>query len=134
MAERDGAATQHHHPKDLQGGPYRPAARDADGNAKGGLRLPHMPVVLGDGGKAGAPLGRYDGLAWAHETSNIFFLISGTFTPFPPDKLEALYPNHKAYVAAVAAAAEDLVAKRYILPEDGAAYVEAAAQSDIGRR
>jgi hypothetical protein len=121
-------------PKDLQGGPYRPAARDDDGNAEGGLRLPHMPIVLGDGTKAGAPLGRYDGLAWAHETSNIFFLISGTFTPFPPDKLEALYPDHKAYVAAVAAAAEDLVAKRYILPEDGAAYVEAAAQSDIGRR
>jgi hypothetical protein len=93
-----------------------------------------MLAVLADGKKVGAPLGQYTGFAWDHEKSNFFFTISGTFTPFPPEKLQALYPDHEAYVAAVAAAAEDLVAKRYILPEDGAAYVEAAAQSDIGRR
>ena len=30
-------------PRDFDGAPIRSAARDADGNAKGGVRLPHMP-------------------------------------------------------------------------------------------
>lgn len=120
-------------PRDFDGASVRSAARDADGNAEGGVRLPHMPAVLEGGKKAGAPLGRYTGFAWDHEKSNFYFTISGTFTPFPAGKLEALYPDHEAYVAAVAAAAEDLAAKRYILPEDAAAYIEAAEQTDIGR-
>jgi hypothetical protein len=37
-------------------GDVRPAVRDADGNAKGGVRMPHMTTVLLDGTKAGAPL------------------------------------------------------------------------------
>ena len=119
--------------KDLQGSPYRTVARDADGNAIGGVRLPHMPAMLDDGRKAGAPLGRYDGLAWAHEKDNVFFLISGSFTPFPPEKLSALYPDHEAYVSAIASSAQDLMAKRHILPEDAEAYINAAKRSDIGR-
>jgi hypothetical protein len=120
-------------PRDLEGDPVRSAARDADGNAKGGVRLPHMPAVLEDGKKVGAPLGQYTGFAWDHEKSNFFFTISGTFRPFSPDELEALYPDHEAYVAAVTAAAEDLVAKRYILQEDAQAYIEAAKRSDAGK-
>ncbi len=69
--------------KDSQGSPYRTAARDADGNAIGGVRLPHMPAMLVDGRKSGAPLGRYNGLAREHENDNVFFLLSGSFTPFP---------------------------------------------------
>jgi len=120
-------------PRDFDGASVRSAARDADGNAQGGVRLPHMPAVLEGGKKAGAPLGQYTGFAWDHEKSNFYFTISGTFTPFPPEKLEALYPDHEAYVTAVAAAAEDLVAKRYILPEDAEAYVDAANRSEIGQ-
>jgi hypothetical protein len=120
-------------PRDFDGAPIRSAARDADGNSKGGVRLPHMPAVLEGGKKAGAPLGSYTGFAWDHEKSNFYFTISGTFTPFPPEKLKALYPDHEDYVSAVAAAAEDLVAKRYILQEDADAYIEAAKRFDIGR-
>ncbi len=119
--------------KEADGVGVRPAARDADGNAKGGVRLPHMPTILADGRQAGAPLGSYGGIAWKYEKSNGFFAISGTFTPFPPSKIKALYPNHKTYVAAVTAAAQDLAAKRYILPEDADAYVAVAERSDIGR-
>jgi hypothetical protein len=120
-------------PRDWEGSAVRSAARDADGNAKGGVRLPHMPTVLEDGTKAGAPLGHYTGFAWDHEKSNFFFTISGTFTPFPEDKLHALYPTHDAYLSAVSLAAKDLVAKRYILQEDADAYIEAAIKSDIGQ-
>lgn len=119
--------------RDLMGDPFRPARRDADGNAVGGLRLPHLPTLLADGRKAGAPLGRYDGLDWPNEKANIYFFIAGSFTPFPANRLRELYPDHAAYVARVKAAADDLVARRYILPEDGRAYVEAAERSGVGQ-
>jgi hypothetical protein len=120
-------------PRDWEGTPVRAAARDADGNAKGGVRLPHMPTVLDDGAKAGAPLGHYMGFAWDYEKSNFYFTISGTFTPFSQEKLRALYPTRDAYVSAVSLAAKDLVAKRYILQEDADAYIEAATKVDIGQ-
>jgi Alpha/beta hydrolase domain len=119
--------------READGVGVRPAVRDADGNAKGGVRLPHMPTILADGNRAGAPLGSYTGMAWNYEKRNIFFAISGTFTPFPQDKIKALYPDHETYVAAVTAAAQDLAAKRHILPEDADAYVTAAENSNIGR-
>ncbi|MFO1049695.1 MAG: alpha/beta hydrolase domain-containing protein [Geminicoccaceae bacterium] len=108
-----------------------PLAVDGDGNALGGLRLPHMAGVTSDGRPAGAPLGRYGGLASEH-ADNFFLALGGTFTPFPPDKVKALYPTHAAYVGAVKAAVDDLVARRYILPEDGTAYVEAAERANVG--
>jgi hypothetical protein len=120
-------------PRTFDGDPVRAAARDDDGNAKGGVRLPHMPSVLENGAKAGAPLGHYTGFAWGYEKSNFFFTISGTFTPFPEDKLRALYPTHDAYVSAVSMAAKDLVAKRYILQEDADAYIKAAVDTKIGQ-
>jgi hypothetical protein len=112
--------------------PVRLATRDAEGNAKGGVRLPHMPTTLAGGKQAGAPLGHYTGVAWDYEGRNMFFLLSGTFEPFTPEKIKALYHDHETYVAAVTAAAQDLVAKRYILQEDADAYVEAAKRSNIG--
>jgi hypothetical protein len=117
---------------DLLGQPLKEAVRDADGNALGGVRLPHMPTGLDDGKTAGAPLGTYKGLDLDFKDTNLFFLISGSFAPFSEDRLRALYPNHDAYVSAVSLAAKDLVAKRYILQEDADAYIEAAARSAIG--
>jgi len=116
----------------LMGDPLTSLARDADGNALGGLRLPHMPSRLADGTAAGAPLGTYRGLALNRQEENIYFTISGTFTPFAPEKLATLYPDRAAYVAAVTAAAEDLAGRRYILPEDAADYIEAAGSAEIG--
>ena len=130
MAEGTRAPAQHRldlsdaPPRNWRGAAVRAAARDADGNAKGGVRLPHMPTVLDNGAKAGAPLGHYTGFARDYEKSNMFFTISGTFTPFANEKLRALYSNRDAYVSAVSLAAKDLVAKRYILQEDADAYIE----------
>ncbi len=118
---------------DLLGIPFKEARRDTDGNARGGVRLPHMRTGLEDGKTAGAPLGTYNGLDLDFKDTNLFFLISGTFAPFSEDRIRALYPSHDAYVSAVSLAAKDLVAKRYILQEDVDAYIEAAARSPIGR-
>lgn len=119
-------------PRDFYGIEVTPLAMDADGNAEGGLRLPHMATTLPDGTHAGAPIGAYSGLAWGLGEQGFFLGLGGEFTPFPPAKLRSLYPDHATYVGLVAAAAGDLVAQRYILPEDGRAYVEAARQSAVG--
>ena len=63
-------------------GMIREAVRDADGNALGGLRLPHMTTVLADGRKAGAPLGQYTGFAPGFAKDNVYFTIGGAFKPF----------------------------------------------------
>ena len=73
------------------------------------------------------------GLCFRHAKNNFFFTLSGTFRPMSSEKIRELYPNHAAYVDAVTASTEDLVTKRYILPEDAEAYIEAAKRSDIGR-
>ena len=56
--------------------------RDADGNAVGGVRLPHMTSMLAGGRKAGALLGQYSGFAYGFAKDNLFFTISGEFKPF----------------------------------------------------
>lgn len=93
--------------------PFWDAARDADGNALGGLRLPHMA----------APLGVYHG---TDEREGALSSIAGTFAPFTTEEIRARYPTRDAYVATVTAAAESLVAERYILQADADAYIAAA--------
>jgi hypothetical protein len=117
----------------LDGDPVRSSKRDEDGNAKGGIRLPHMTSTTEAGEPTGAPLGAYTGIAWPYEKSNFFFVISGSFKPFPPEKLRTLYPEQDRYVARVKAAADDLVRKRLILNEDAAAYVSAAKTENLAR-
>ena len=112
-------------------GMIREAVRDADGNALGGMRLPHMTTVLADGRKAGAPLGQYTGFAPGFAKDNVYFTIGGEFKPFSPEKVKALYPTHAAYLDLVRTSAKDLEAKRYILAEDAKAYIDAAEASDV---
>jgi len=58
-------------------------------------------------------------------------LLSAALSRRPPERLRLLYPDHAADVRLVQAA-DDLVARRHLLPEDSRAYVEAADRSDIG--
>ena len=51
--------------------------------------------------------------------------------PRPP--LDRLYPTPDAYVAAVHAAADELVAGRLLLPRDAAAMVEAAQEGTLAK-
>ncbi len=94
--------------------PFWDAARDVDGNVLGGVRLPHLSAALGV----------YHGFNEAAETGP--GRIAGSLKPFSSEEVRSRYPNRDAYVAAVAAAAADLVANRYILQEDADAYVAEA--------
>jgi hypothetical protein len=110
-------------PVDLGGFPYIPSRRDADGNAIGGVRLPHLPSRW-HGMPAGAPLGAYTGVDL--ETPNAFFFLAGTFRPFSEARLKELYPTRAVYVDRVRRAADRLLAERQILPSDRDAYIEDA--------
>jgi Alpha/beta hydrolase domain len=114
----------------VPGAPFRSAVRDADGNAIGGLRLPHM-TATDQSGEVGAPLGAYEGLDLSQTST--FLRIGGHFTPFDSEKLESLYPTHDIYVERVARAAHRLVQRRELLQDDAKAYIKEAAQSEIGK-
>jgi len=88
-------------------------ARDAFGNGLGGIRLAEMEVPI------------------AREGGDACFL-GGIHVPFDTPTLNALYPNHGAYVAKVAHAANASVAAGFVLPEDAEATIEKAAGSIIG--
>jgi len=51
----------------------------------------------------------------------------------PRLSIEERYPNHRTYVNAVAEAANRLHQQGFLLDEDVQAYIEAAAQSSIGK-
>jgi len=103
---------------------------DADGNAVGGLRLPHMEQVI-EGRPAGAPLGTYAGLDPAGEPP--FGMFGGAFVPFSDEELRERYPDHEAYVERVTRAADRLLEEGYIVEADRDAYVRDATRSSIGR-
>jgi hypothetical protein len=107
--------------------PAAPAA-DADGNALGGVRLPHMPS-LSRGVTRGAPLGAYGGVL--HGAGDPLLSDSGTFTPFPDARLRELYPTHERYVERVTRAADRLLARRYLLKPARDAYVRAARRAAV---
>src|SRR3989449_1777645 len=104
--------------------------RDPDGNAVGGLGLPHLRTPV-KGKQIGAPLGSYNGRFLA--TNSFFLELSGTFTPFSAPTLCERYTDHGGYFDSVARGAAHALKHGWILSADAAAYVRAAAESDIGR-
>jgi hypothetical protein len=95
---------------------------DTDGNARGGLRLPHMEQVI-DGHPAGAPLGTYTGIDPAGESP--YGPFGGTFSPYADEEICERYPDPGVYVDRVTRAADRLLADGYIVQADRDAYVSA---------
>jgi hypothetical protein len=89
-------------------------ARDEHGNARGGVRLPELEV----------PVATYRG-------TDPDARLGGRTTPFPPDKLARLYPDHAGYVRQVEAAAQAAVEAGVILPVRAAAYARAAEHAPV---
>lgn len=125
-------------PPRLVGSPY-PAfvpRTDADGNDIAGIRLPEV----------GVPLATYTG--WAVRAAAFagddLCDAAGQKIDFHQTQTERLaagdprpsiaerYPNHEAYVSAVADAANVLGQQRLLLAEDVARYIQGAAESEIG--
>jgi hypothetical protein len=106
-------------------------ARDADGNALGGVRLPKMatgrgryiawidvPLPLPGGGSAPL-LGAFVDLACA--------------PPAGSQNSRPRFRNHGSYVSAYAREANRLVRQGYLLPGDAEQMIDAAGESGIGK-
>jgi hypothetical protein len=108
---------------------------DADGNDLGGIRDVFVAV----------PIGTYTG--WNLFNKNFFedsfCTLTGSFIPFAPTKQERLaagdarlsieerYPSKDAYVAAFTKAANELVAQKFLLPDDAKLLVSQAEKDGI---
>ncbi|HEY3464570.1 MAG TPA: alpha/beta hydrolase domain-containing protein [Amycolatopsis sp.] len=94
--------------------------RDADQNARGGVRLPDldMPVAAYAPNNSG---GNVPGAC----------LLLGTTTPLSPERIRRLYPDHAAYVAAFTAAADRALRAGYLLRPDRDEAVARAAAAPV---
>jgi hypothetical protein len=102
---------------------------DQDGNALGGIRLPHMPSFTPAGEEAGAPLGIYGGADLDFQDPALgggFAFLGGTFAPFPPEEIIRRYPTREVYVELVRRAAATLWEQGFILEEDYTGYIREA--------
>ncbi len=92
--------------------------RDANGLVYGGIRLAEIdvPTATNDGANG----------------SSSFCILYGSHTPFPPQKVQQLYPSHERYVRQVAAVTADNVRDGYVLLKDGLEIVRKAEDSTIG--
>ena len=108
-------------------------ATDADGNALGGIRLPHLTTVLPSGEVVGAPLGRYAGLnpEYPADEGYGYAWLGGIFDPFPEEERARRYPTRSAYVDLVRGAAAALLAEGYILGDGYETYVRAAERQPL---
>jgi len=104
---------------DIVAGPPASIARDARGNALGGIRTPQLDVPIATLSGLGQPPGG-------------FCAIFGTTVPFDATTLSMLYPSHAEYVTAVAKAAGEAVRARHLLRADVPAIKAAAIASNVG--
>jgi hypothetical protein len=108
---------------------------DADGNDLAGIRSVFLEAPIGT--YTGWNLGRKD------RFENGLCNLQGSFIPFAATKAERLesgdprlsieerYPSRDAYLAAFKTAAAELVAKRYLLPDDAALLVGRAEREGV---
>lgn len=123
----------------LLGSPYPVfvPTTDADGNDAAGIRLPEIAVPLAtySGWNVRAAAFAGDDLCDASGQKIDFAqtkaerLLSGD----PRLSIEERYPNHGSYVSQVAQTANNLHKDRLLLDEDVERYVDAAAESRIGK-
>jgi hypothetical protein len=113
----DGGAPPAHQPRLARDGDPPELPRDEHGNAIGGIRLPDLE----------APLGTHVG----ESPRDGFVQLMGTSTPFPPEKVRALYPDHAAWFAQYRAATERLVDAGVFLADDATEVIAEAATSEL---
>jgi hypothetical protein len=107
--------------------------RNADGLAQGGIQLSELAVPtqinVGDNGPANA-----SAVVAGGDTASAGACVRwGYSVDMSVDQLDARYPSHAAYVAAVKKVADRNVRDGYILPVDAEASVRKAEESWVGR-
>ena len=104
-------------------------ARDDNGNARGGVRLPDVEL-----GRALfiASLPGFEIIPDLPGIVGLWFDLACEPAPGSTSDLPR-FRNHGEYVDAVAAQAEMLSAQRYLLPEDAGALISLAARSQVGK-
>ena len=95
-------------------------ARDENGIAIGGIRLPELE----------APTATLSGVP--SPGSPGFCIFFGSTTAFDAARLAQLYPDHDAYVTKYSAAVDRLVAAGFILGPDAEAAKAAARATTVG--
>ncbi|MET0284296.1 MAG: alpha/beta hydrolase domain-containing protein [Polyangiales bacterium] len=91
-------------------------ARDAHGNAQGGIRTPKVDV----------PTATHSGVS-----ANPACMLFGYSTPFTTGKLRTLYPTHQDYVSRVEVAAKEAREAGFLLPEEETTIVAEATSAAV---
>jgi len=104
---------------DLMTAPDGALLRDADGNARGGIRTPAVD----------APVSSLTGVG---NDSSVFCSLFGQEHPLSAGRLAELYPTHTDYVEAVTTSADAAVASGFLLEVDRDAIVDEAERSSVG--
>ena len=95
-------------------------ARDAHGNARGGIRTPLVDVPVST-------------LSSSQQTRNVLCSLFGTTKPFDAATLASLYPTHDVYVAKFTKATDRAVKAGFVLTGTAEQLKAAARQSSVGR-
>jgi hypothetical protein len=104
-----------------------PVVRDPHGNAKGGIRLPHVeaPTATVDG--------RRNDVAKPAPGAQNFCFLFGRTVPFDRAALASLYPSHQAFVDRSVRAIDALERDGYFLKPEADLARQAARDSSVGR-
>lgn len=120
---------------------------DADGNDVAGIRSVTLraPLATYTGWNMGRPDRTVGEVSIPGRFGDGLCPLSGSYIPFPPTEAERLangdprpsiqsrYGDHAGYVAAVRAAAAELVAERFLLPEDAERLIGEAEAGGVLR-
>lgn len=104
-----------------------PIARDAIGNARGGIRLPELeaPTAILDG--------RRNDVAQASPGGQNFCFLFGHTMLIDERMMKSMYPSHDAFVRKFDGAVDTIVRDGYWLKPEGEAAKAAAAAAHIGQ-
>lgn len=92
---------------------------DQHGNARGGIRTPHVDV----------PVATFSGFGQGNDA---FCGLFGSTRLFDREKLDDLYPTNAIYVEEIGEAADAAIAAGFLLPADGELIKRRAPKSGIG--
>jgi hypothetical protein len=122
---RRGIPPPHAQPLDvLNATPPATLARDANGIAEGGVRLPDVavPTALNNGVNSPASLAN---------PLSVFCVLYGSHVAFSQAQLSALYRSNRQYRAEVTADVVRLEAEGFLLPADGRVFIKEAKETSV---